>query len=161
MKRELLFYPDPLLRQTAEPVDEFGSEWLKGLVYDMVQTVIEREGVGLAAAQIGVNMAVIVFKDRLEEIRVLCNPKIIGRFGRVTSYGEGCLSVIGFRGDIKRSKEIKVAGQTVDGESITLRRRGKQAIILQHEIDHLAGIEFIDRIPDSDKEKQEYLTSLG
>ncbi len=161
MQKELLTYPDPALAQPAEPVEpgEFGSDWLRDLVVDMEETMAGR-GIGLAATQIGVNKAVIIYTNKAGVIHPLCNPKIVARAGRSMSYGEKCLSVPGFHADIKRSKQIVVRAQTLDGVEITIRERGILAILLQHEIDHLNGMTSIDRVLDRDKEKQEYLISL-
>lgn len=154
MKRKLLIYPAPALRWIADPVtDEFGSDWLKKLVQDMEHIINTNEikGVGLAATQIGVNKAVIIYRDRAGTVHALCNPKIIARFGIIRSYDESCLSLPEFKVNIKRSKGVKVKAQTVDGKGIIIKERGFQAIILQHEIDHLHGMILTDRDPDRNK----------
>lgn len=163
MKRELIFYPDERLKQIAEPIyNEFGSSWLEELVQDMKHTIETNaiKGVGLAAVQIGVNKSVIIYKDRSETVHTLCNARIVRRFGKVKSYDEGCLSVPGYKADIRRAKGIKVKAQLTDGTHVTLKERGFQAIILQHEIDHLNGLEFIDHVPNNNRAKQEYTKSL-
>lgn len=163
MPRELIFYPDLRLKKIAEPIHhEFNSDWLKELVYDMIHIARTNEvkGVGLAAIQIGVNKSVIVCEDRAGEMHALCNARIVKRFGKIISRGEGCLSVPGYTADIKRAKGVKVKAQFTDGTHVTIKERGFQAIILQHEIDHLNGLEFIDHVPSGNRKKQEYLKSL-
>ncbi len=163
MKRELIFYPDLRLKKIAEPIyHEFGTDWLDELVQDMVHVIETNEvkGVGLAAIQIGVNKSVIIYKSRTGIVHALCNARIASRFGRIKSYSEGCLSVSGFKADIKRAKGVKVKAQTMDGTHVVIKERGLQSIILQHEIDHLNGLEFIDHIPSSNKAKQEYIKYL-
>lgn len=163
MKRELIFYPDERLKQIAEPIyNEFGSGWLEELVQDMTHVIETNavKGVGLAAVQVGVNKSVIIYKDRSETVHTLCNARIVRRFGKVKSYGEGCLSVPGYKADVRRAKGIKIKAQLTDGTHVTLKERGFQAIILQHEIDHLNGLEFIDHVPSGNRAKQEYIKSL-
>ena len=146
MKRKLLTYPNPKLRQVAKQLTtEFGSDQLKELVQDMESIMRANNGIGLAAIQIGVNKSVIIYKDTTGTVHSLCNARIATSFGNVTSYDEGCLSAPGFKADIKRLKGIKVKAQTVDGKPITVKTRGLEAITLQHEIDHLNGIDFADR----------------
>lgn len=162
MERELVLYPDPRLKMIADPVvDEFNSAWLVQLVRDMENMIETNEikGVGLAAIQISVNKSVIIYKDRSGVVHALCNPKIISRFGKITSYDEGCLSVPGFKADVKRSKGVKVKAQTIEGKDITVKERGYVGIILQHEIDHTNGREFIDRVANS-KEKHKYIDEV-
>jgi len=142
----LVEYPNPILNETAEPItDEFGSDWLRELIAKMERIVHQFNANGLAATQIGINKAVIIYKDESGIIRALCNPKIIARSGKVKSYGEGCLCLPGRRFDIRRSKEIKVKAQTSEDEKITFKERGFTAIVLQHEIDHVNGITIIDK----------------
>ncbi len=147
--KKLIFCPDLKLRNIAEPIkDEFGSDWLKQLVQDMKEVMEDSKGAGLAAVQIGVNKSVIIYKDRMNSTLALCNAEIIGCFGSVKSYGEGCLSAPGFNTDVKRFKGIKVKGQTIDGDTVTIKERGFLSIVLQHEIDHLKGILILDRSKD-------------
>jgi peptide deformylase len=157
---KLVLYPDPRLKQVAEPItdDEFGSDWLKDLVEEMKDVMMN--GVGLAAIQIGVNKSVILFSDRAGYVYALFNPEIVSRFGKVTSYEEGCLSVPGFKADVRRSKGIKIKARNIAGEPITLKERGYTAIILQHEIDHTNGKVFIDPVSDNNQAKREYIRSL-
>lgn len=162
MERKLLFYPNSELKRKAEPIvaGEFSSAWIVQLVLDMKHIMQVEKGVGLAAVQIGANKSIVIYKDQTGIIHVLCNAKIAKSFGKVISKGEGCLSVPGFNADIERAKGVKVKAQTIDGKPMTVKERGFQAIILQHEIDHLNGTEFIDYISSNNKEKQTYLKSL-
>lgn len=162
MGRELLIYPDSRLRQQAEPITilEFNSAWLELLIDDMDGLIYAKGGVGLAAIQIGVNKSVIVYKEPSGEVKVLCNAKIVKSFGSIVSLDEGCLSVPGFRADVQRFKGIKIKAKRSNGSSITIKERGFQAIILQHEIDHLEGRQFIDRVSSDNQRKQDYLESL-
>lgn len=147
--KKLIFCPDLKLRNIAEPIkDEFGSDWLRQLVQDMKEVMEDRKGAGLAAVQIGVNKSVIIYKDRRNTTHAICNAEVIGCFGSVKSYGEGCLSVPGFNTDVKRFKGVKVKGQTIDGRTATIKERGFLSIVLQHEIDHLKGILILDRSKD-------------
>lgn len=142
----LVEHPNPILGEVAEPItDEFGSDWLKELIDRMEEVTYHFGANGLAAVQIGVNKAVIIYKDKSGTLNTLCNPKIIARSGKVKSYGEGCLCVPGQRFDIRRSKEVKVKAHTIDGEEILVKEKGFPAIILQHEIDHLNGITVKER----------------
>jgi peptide deformylase len=159
--RDIATYPHPELNEPAEPIiSEFGSEWLKELVNDMEQTLKVRGGVGLAAVQIGVNKAVIIYEDRTGKICALCNPKVMRTFGKVLSKNEGCLSLPGFRADIRRAKGVKVKAQTIDGSSITVKERGFVATILQHEIDHINGVTLLDKLPNDHRLKRSYLNLL-
>ena len=147
--RKLIFCPDSKLRDIAESIkDEFGSDWLKQLVQDMKEVMEDSKGAGLAAVQIGVNKSVIIYKDRRNSTHALCNAEVIGCFGSVKSYGESCLSVPGFKADVKRFKAVKIKGQTIDGHTVTVKERGFLSTVLQHEIDHLKGILILDRCSD-------------
>ena len=158
---EIITYPHPILNERAEPItDEFGSEWLKKLVKDMEQTLKVKGGVGLAAVQIGVNKAVIIYEDSTGRICALCNPKVMRTFGKVLSKDEGCLSLPGFRADIRRAKGVKVKARTIGGSPITVKERGFVATILQHEIDHLNGVTLLDKLPGDHRVKRSYLRFL-
>ncbi len=159
--RGIITYPHPELNKPAEPIaEEFGSEWLKELVNDMEQTIKMRGGVGLAAVQIGINRAVIIYEDRTGVICAICNPKVVRRFGKTLSKNEGCLSLPGFRADIRRAKGVKVKAQTIGGGSITIKERGFVAMVLQHEIDHLNGETLLSKLPDGHRAKRNYLNLL-
>lgn len=116
----------------------------------MIETVRAAPGVGLAAPQVGVPLRVIVIEIPGEEVRVIINPEIIRRVGErwVT---EGCLSVPGYRGEIKRSVKVVVKGRDCQGTEIRLKGEELLAQALEHEIDHLNGVLFIDHLESQDK----------
>lgn len=145
---EILRSPDKALRQKSEDISFF-DDFLRMFVDLMVETMYEGGGVGLAAPQVGVNRNVIVIDptggDDSSALKVMINPKIITRRGSIESE-EGCLSVPGFRGTVTRSESVDVEYFTQTGEKQTLTATGFLAIIIQHEIDHLHGILFVDRV---------------
>jgi len=157
MNYKIKEYPDPILTRTPAPVSElFGTDELGNLADHMCKMVNELSANGLAAPQIGVSLALIVYKNK-QGIDILCNPVIISRSGKVKSYGEGCLSSPGFRRDIRRSKEVKVKAQTIAGEEVIIKEKGFAALVLQHEIDHINGVTLIGSAPDNDINKKEYI----
>ena len=150
MVRNILVYPDPFLSRTASRVAKV-DERVKELIQDMFETMYESDGIGLAATQVGVGKRIIVLDvspaDETAAPIALVNPEIIGREGPVAVCMEGCLSVPGVQGEVARSEGVVVSGLDGNGEPVTLRAGGILARALQHEIDHLDGILFIDRIP--------------
>jgi peptide deformylase len=153
--RNILTYPDKFLRQTAKPVTVFNDE-LQVLIDDMIETMYDEPGVGLAAVQIGSDRSVIVYDVTQTEgerrAEALVNPKIVFREGSVLSENEGCLSVPDFRSDVKRDAHIRVEGLDRHGNPVNIDTDEFLAIVLQHEIDHLNGILFIDRISSLKRE---------
>ena len=156
-------FPDPVLRERAVDVTEFDDD-LKRLVADMGETMRDAPGVGLAAPQVGVQRRVFVFSPNEEEpVTAVINPEITLREGEQTDF-EGCLSMPGLSYEVQRALRVVVKGRDVDGEPIEIDASEFVARILQHEIDHLDGIMFIDRIdPDLKKEalKQLREAALG
>jgi peptide deformylase len=149
--REIVFIPAPVLRKKARKVTDFGPE-LQGLVADMIETLREAPGVGLAAPQIDVPLRLIVIEygeDEDEDIPpkqyVVVNPEIVRSSDETELATEGCLSIPGFAGDVNRALEITVKGQNRRGQTVKIKARGWLARIFQHEIDHLDGVLFIDR----------------
>lgn len=146
--RRILTYPDTVLREQAEPVGNIDGK-VQQLIDDMADTMYHTPGIGLASNQVGEPCRIIMFdisaKDEPNDLVVLVNPEIIEAEGVVLNE-EGCLSVIDYSADVKRADSITVHGLDRDGNPITLRKEGLAAIVLQHEIDHLNGILFIDRI---------------
>ena len=127
----------------------------------MSATMYGAPGVGLAAIQVGWNKSLLiydVFRDEKRSLHVLINPKIISREGEVLSENEGCLSVPDFRADVKRASAVTVEGYNRKGKPIKLDAEDFLAIVLQHEIDHLNGTLFIDRI--SSLKRQMYKRSV-
>lgn len=133
---------DSILREKAKPVREVNSNILK-LLDNMKDTMYAANGVGLAAPQIGISKRVIVV-DAEDDLLELINPEIIFAEGEQEDT-EGCLSVPGFIGDVTRAYKVKVRAQDRSGKEIILTREALTARALQHEIDHLNGILFIDR----------------
>lgn len=150
--RKIVEYPDPILSKPSSPVLNFDSD-LKELVSDMIATMYAAPGIGLAAIQIGIPKAVIVF-DCSEEgsfPQTLINPKIIKSEGEVNSE-EGCLSIPGYRETIKRSEKVAVTGFDLEGNPVELFADGLLSRCLQHEIDHTEGKLIIDRFSRIKKE---------
>ncbi len=150
MERDIVIYPADVLKEKAEEVEEFNQE-VRDLVNDMFETMYKRGGVGLAANQVGVLKRVIVIdlhsrtEKQGKEQLVLINPEIISQEGEVVKE-EGCLSLPGLYRKVKRAAYVKVKAQNVEGEEFELEAEGLLARALQHEIDHLNGIVFIDRL---------------
>ena len=145
-------FPDPVLKQKALPVDEF-DEKLSELAENMLETMYEERGIGLAAVQVAVlkQLVVVDLKSGEEDIslrepRFFVNPRIVERSGETISE-EGCLSVTEFRNEVKRSESIKLEYQDLQGNPQTLEADGLLSICIQHELDHLQGILFIDHLP--------------
>jgi len=148
-KLEVLTYPNKFLQQPTKPVENI-DEVIQKLVADMAETMYEAPGVGLAAIQVGSDKQVLVYDEKPAEndhrYGVIINPKVVETEGQIISENEGCLSVPDFRSDVKRAARIIVEGVDRDGKSLRVEAEGFLAIVLQHEIDHLNGTLFIDRI---------------
>lgn len=145
---EIVKYPDPVLARRGEPVTEFGPQ-LAQFVEEMWASMYAAHGIGLAAPQIGVSKRITVidtsFKERPEEKVVLINPEIIEREGKQFEE-EGCLSLPEIREKVQRAAHVKVRAQDVNGELFEIEGDELLARAMQHEIDHLDGILFIDRL---------------
>lgn len=148
--RKIVTLPEPILRKKARKVSDFGSS-LQSLIDDMVETMREAPGVGLAAPQVDVAMRVIVaeFGDEENEevpakLYSLVNPEIMRISKEMTVGTEGCLSIPGYLGDVERPERITLKGFNRYGKPIRMKAKGWLARIIQHEIDHLNGILFID-----------------
>lgn len=144
----LTVYGDPVLRQRSEEVTGFGPE-LEPLIERMYEVMYEEEGVGLAAPQVGVNRRIFVLdveEAGAERYRgVVINPEILETRG--TQKGsEGCLSIPGLREDVTRADWLKVRGVDAKGEPVEFEAQGLLSRAVQHEVDHLDGILFIDRL---------------
>lgn len=146
--RKIVAYPFPVLKEKAKPVTEF-DENLEKLVADMVETMYAAPGVGLAAPQIDVPLQVAVIdiktKDDENDLIVLVNPKIIKGEGEQTDE-EGCLSVEEYSSKVKRFEKVWVEAQDIQGKPINFEAEGFFARVIQHELDHLNGKLFLDRI---------------
>lgn len=146
-------YPDQILRKKAKPVQKVTQEERK-LAYDMIETMRSYNGVGLAALQVGVSKRMIVIEDveNNKAAMVLINPAILKKKGRV-SFCEGCLSIPGVHADVTRPSSVVIEAFNLDGEKIKIDAKGIFARIAQHEIDHLDGILFIDRVGFFERKK--------
>lgn len=141
-------YPDSVLKTRAEEVTEINGD-LQDLIDVMGATMYNAPGLGLAANQVGDLRRVIVFdvspKDSPRDLQVIINPCITACEGELV-HNEGCLSVLDFSAEVRRNAKICVTGVDRHGKPITVEAEGLKAVVLQHEIDHLDGILFIDRI---------------
>ncbi len=138
-------YPDPALRLRAQPVEVFDHE-LRALVDRMARLMVDADGVGLAATQVGVLRRVIVFRRGQEEEPVaLVNPDIVERSEELEVDEEGCLSLPGVLVPVERHAVVTVAARSVDGGRLRLELTGLEARVAQHEVDHLDGVLILDR----------------
>ena len=137
-------YPDPILRKKCQEVKEVTEE-IKNLGWDMVETMEKNEGIGLAAPQVSELKRIIVVRTE-KGPQVFINPKIIKKSRETIIDEEGCLSFPGLYLKIKRAKWVEIEALNEKGEKIHLETKGLPARIFQHEIDHLDGILFIDRL---------------
>jgi len=149
--REIVFYPDPALRETCEPVEEINEE-IKTLIQDMVETMYDAPGIGLAAPQVGINKRIIVVDvgknsedDSEPTLHKIINPEIIESEGKASG-DEGCLSIPDVQESVSRFETVTVRGLDQDGNKISIEADGMLSICLQHEIDHLNGVLFIDHL---------------
>ncbi|HIC14641.1 MAG TPA: peptide deformylase [Gemmatimonadetes bacterium] len=147
--RQIVVMGDPILRTATAEVDAFDRD-LKMLVRDLFETMYHAEGIGLAAPQIGISRRVIVIDLRSEEQPearlALINPSVVWASAESDKEPEGCLSIPGLEEVIKRSLAIRVEAVDIDGGRMELEAEGLFARVLQHEIDHLDGILFVDRV---------------
>lgn len=150
-RREILLYPDPFLRRRCRPAEP-GSPEVEQAVQDLWDTLDSHVGVGLAAPQIGYDLRVIVVDASRARRPVphhgriaLVNPEIVLAEGEVV-FREGCLSIPDLVAYIRRAGQVTVAGFLPEGRRTTLIAEGFEAVVFQHEIDHLDGILFIDRV---------------
>jgi peptide deformylase len=160
---EVLKYPDPRLREISKPVEKFTPE-IKQLAKDLLETMYAESGIGLAAAQVGEQVRMLVIDTRprdnkgrfekneqtelenqIEQPLVIINPEIVKGEGK-TTFSEGCLSVPSFFEDVERFQTIELKYQDVDGKTHVLKTDGLLAICIQHEMDHLEGTLFIDHL---------------
>ena len=144
--RDIITYPDPRLREKCALVCEFNAA-LRSLINDMALTMYAAGGIGLAASQVAVlqQVAVVDVSSDQKERLTLVNPRIVWKDGDVPSE-EGCLSIPDFRDTIKRSERIVLQAQDESGKEFELEASGILAICIQHEVDHLQGVLFIDHL---------------
>lgn len=141
-KHSIVKYGDPILRKVVEQVDAVGPELVR-LTDVMLNIMHSARGVGLAANQIGLDTAIAVIGYR-ETVIKMFNPRILERSTETQIYGEGCLSVPGVDGDVKRSLEVRATWLDENGEPQDKRFSGHLARIVQHEVDHLNGIVIVN-----------------
>lgn len=141
----ILRYPDKRLNKIAQPVKVFDAQ-LKKLVADMAETMYDAPGVGLAASQVDqhIRLVVIDVSDHGKQLQVFINPEIIWTSEERSVYDEGCLSVPGIYDGVERPAQVKVRAQDVDGKPFELHADGLLAVCIQHELDHLEGIVFVE-----------------
>lgn len=146
---EILTYPNKFLRTKASPVEKI-DDATQEVIDNMIETMYAAPGSGLAAIQVGIDQSIIVYDisqiDENQSLQALINPVIVSKEGEVISENEGCLSIPDFRSDVKRSEYVKVEALDRKGNPITIEDDTFLAIVLQHEIDHLNGVLFIDHL---------------
>ncbi len=141
-------YPDPVLRAKAQPIENIDGK-LQELIDSMTDTMYKAPGIGLAAPQVGESIRLVVYDVSPPEdgnkINVIINPEIVSSEGSIV-YEEACLSVYDFSADVERSVKVLVKALDREGNPIEIEAEGLHAVCLQHEIDHLNGVLFIDHI---------------
>jgi len=160
MIHPILKMGDPRLLRVAQPVGQFDTPELHGLVADMFETMVHAQGVGLAAPQIGVDLQLVIFGFEHNErypdappvpLTVLCNPVITPLSDELEEGWEGCLSVPGLRGTVPRYRHIRYSGYDPHGRRVEREAEGFHARVVQHECDHLIGRLYPSRIQDFSK----------
>lgn len=145
--RPILTVPNPILKQVSEPVEEVTDE-IRALMDDMLETMYDAPGIGLAAVQVGVPINVIVMdlaRDGEEpQPQYFVNPEILEDVEDVQPYDEGCLSVPDIFDTVERAERVKITYLDYNGKRVTEWAEGLYAVCIQHEMDHLKGIVFID-----------------
>lgn len=142
---------DPVLREKARPIKKFDKS-LKRLAADMVETMYDSSGVGLAAPQVGVSGRMFVFDDGETGPMAVVNPELYDHEGEQDGE-EGCLSIPGIYFNVQRAMKVKVRGRDVDGQPVELEGEGLLARIFQHENDHIDGVLFIDRLSEETRKE--------
>jgi peptide deformylase len=147
--RPLVILPDPLLRQVSKPVERFDAD-LKRFSDDMLETMYDAPGIGLAAIQVAEPLRVVVIdlakEDEPKLPQIFINPQILSRSDGINVHEEGCLSIPDYYADVERPASIRVGYQDLEGNKHEINADGLLATCLQHEIDHLDGVLFIDHI---------------
>jgi peptide deformylase len=147
--KPLVILPDPVLRQVSKPVERFDSD-LRKFSAHMLDTMYDAPGIGLAAIQIGEPLRMLVIdlakEDEPKAPQIFINPKIVSSSDERSIYEEGCLSIPDYYAEVERPAEVRVSYVDLDGKSHEVIADGLLATCLQHEIDHLNGVLFIDHI---------------
>lgn len=141
--------PDPVLRRKTKPIKDIDASVQK-IIDNMVDTLHHASGVGLAAPQVGVSLRMAIIEVPEQELLVLINPEIVKKAGRRV-LSEGCLSIPGYQGEVVRSEWVKVKAKDRKGKEIRLKGEGLLGQAMEHEIDHLDGILYVDRLESEDK----------
>ena len=148
MPRTIVTYPNPVLAKKAAPVTEITDE-IRALAAEMIELMYADKGIGLAAPQVAESIRLITVDlsgpEKREEPRVFVNPVLSNLEGEVESE-EGCLSVVGYRSTVIRAERLHLSAQDLDGNVVEMDADDLMAICLQHEVDHLNGVLFIDKI---------------
>lgn len=154
-KLKILTYPDKFLLQPTAPLENIDGQ-VQQMIDAMAETMYKAPGIGLASIQVGWGRSLLIYdigaRDEGRDLHVLINPRIVSSEGEIVSDNEGCLSVPDFRADVKRAERILVEGFDREGKPLRVEAEGLHAIVLQHEIDHLNGRLFIDRISSLKRE---------
>ncbi|MEX0965091.1 MAG: peptide deformylase [Pseudohongiellaceae bacterium] len=151
---QILEFPDPRLRKIAEPVTVF-DEKLEVLIEDMLETMYEAQGIGLAATQVNVHKRLLVMdvSENRDAPQVFINPDFKIIEDELCEYDEGCLSVPGFYETVSRPRKVRISAQGATGESFEAAAEGLLATCIQHEIDHLNGKLFVDYLSTLKRER--------
>lgn len=146
----ILTIDSSVLHKKARRVSSFEGS-LQKLIDDMIDTMRDAGGVGLAAPQVGVSLRVVVIElPEAKEVITLINPEVVKRFGE-REVGEGCLSLPGYRGEIKRSVKVVVKGFDRKGRPVRIRGDDLLAQAMEHELDHINGVVYVDHLESKDK----------
>ena len=161
--KNIVIEPDPILRKISQPIETVNNE-TKKLLDDMLETMYAAPGIGLAAVQVGILKRIIVIDISKEKEKknpfFLINPEIIFKSEKTSSYEEGCLSLPGHFAEIERPSECRVTYIDYNGKKRELKANGILSTCIQHEVDHLKGVLFVDRVTSSEELKKE-LTKEG
>jgi peptide deformylase len=149
-KLDIVTLPDPVLRQTSAPVEEVGDE-LRKLLLDMLETMYEAPGIGLAAIQVGIPKRILTIditrgEEEEKQPLFLANPEILWRSDERSVYEEGCLSIPEYYAEVERPARVGVRFLDYHGKPRELEAEGLLATVIQHEVDHLDGVLFIDHL---------------
>ena len=143
----ILHFPDPRLQKVAAPIERVDDE-VRRIAADMAETMYAAPGIGLAATQVDVHRRLIVIdiSETHDQLITLINPRILGQSAEIQACEEGCLSVPGIFDEVERPAQVEVEALGLDGKSFRLKAEGLLAVCVQHEMDHLEGIVFVDHL---------------
>ena len=143
----ILHFPDPRLQKVAAPIERIDDE-VRRLAADMAETMYAAPGIGLAATQVDVHRRLIVIdiSEAHDQLITLINPRILGQSTDTQECEEGCLSVPGIFDEVERPAQVEIEALGLDGQAFRLKAEGLLAVCVQHEMDHLEGIVFVDHL---------------